>query len=111
MNLSRSLQPATGDFLITNIVTAVAETRGVDPLDLPPLYDAINSDALERMFSSPITPAPPSPSHVRFTYEGCEVVVHTDGEVSVTPVEESDTVTSGTRGLQRDRDEQQAAAE
>lgn len=34
------------------IVTAIAETEGVDPLEMDPLYDVLDPDALDGLFGS-----------------------------------------------------------
>jgi len=71
------------------VVNTVAEAKGVDPLDLEPLYSAVDPDALNRLFR----PTPGTPSTTRelqFSLAGCLVVVHGDGEVVVTPPEETD---------------------
>lgn len=65
------------------IVTAVAEAKGVDPLDLEPLYTDIDADALNQLFR-PSVGSPPTSMEVRFPMAGCQVVVHADGEVVVT---------------------------
>ena len=64
------------------VVTSVAEAKGVDPLELEPLYDVVDPDALDTIFNS--TDASSS-MELSFTMAGCEVVVCGDGEVNVTP--------------------------
>lgn len=59
------------------VVEAVAETTGTDPLELPPLYDAIDPDALD------VLVADGGQSHVEFAYDGHEIAVHEDGAVAV----------------------------
>ena len=66
------------------VVTAVAEAKGVDPLDLDPLYTVLDPDALNRVFH-PTAGSPPTSMELRFSMAGCQVVVHGDGEVIVTP--------------------------
>lgn len=82
------------DTLAVTIVTATAQLKDVDALDLPPLSDVINPEALDRVFARPDR-APVSstasergsmrPSHatVRFRYAACEVTVWADGTVIV----------------------------
>ena len=36
--------------ITTRVVEAVAAEEGVDPLDLPPLSDVVDTDALDRLF-------------------------------------------------------------
>ncbi|PSP97408.1 hypothetical protein BRC94_10275 [Halobacteriales archaeon QS_5_70_17] len=65
------------------IAAAVAETKGVAPESLPPLYESIDPDALERLFA----PCNDGTSRARgravFPVAGCEVTVRYDGAVSV----------------------------
>lgn len=71
------------------VVTAVAQATGVDPLDLDPLYNVVDPDALNRIFDSTGTSSPAS-VELSFTMAGCQVVVRGDGEVVVTPGAEAD---------------------
>lgn len=71
------------------VVTAVAEAKGVDPLDLEPLYNVVDPDALNAMYR-PSGSAPSTDVEVSFSMAGCEVVVHADGEVVVTPATEDE---------------------
>lgn len=71
------------------VVTAVAEAKGVDPLDLDPLYTVIDPDALNRMFR-PSVGSPPTSMELRFSMADCHVVVHGDGEVAVTQPSETE---------------------
>lgn len=48
--VSRPELPETSE-LVTEIVYAVSERLDTDPLDLPPLHDTIDGDALDAMFS------------------------------------------------------------
>ncbi|ARS88308.1 HalOD1 output domain-containing protein [Natrarchaeobaculum aegyptiacum] len=66
------------------IVEAVAEREGVDVTEIePPAYDplyaVVNPEALDRLVGSPDAPG----VHVRFEYEGYDVVVSPDGRVWV----------------------------
>lgn len=66
------------------VVTAVAEAKGVDPLDLDPLYTVVDPDALNDMFR-PTVGSTPSSVELQFSMAGCQVVVRGNGEVVVTP--------------------------
>lgn len=59
------------------IVETVATTKSVDPLDLPPLYDSIDPEALEKLVDRM------DEGEVVFTYAGTEVTVTEDGSVDV----------------------------
>ena len=74
----------TSDEISETVVTTVAEAKGVDPLDLEPLYAVVDPDALNRMFAS-ARRAESSSLELEFSVAGCQVVVHGDGEVAVTP--------------------------
>lgn len=63
------------------VVRVVADETGVDPLDLPPLYDTIDTDALNAAVDGLES------GSVRFDYAGLSVTVGGDG--SVTTSEES----------------------
>lgn len=72
-----------GDITET-VVTAVAEATGVEPLELEPLYTVVDPDALNRLFAPSSSGRSPF-VEICFSMAGCEVVVHCDGEVVVTP--------------------------
>ena len=58
------------------VVLTVAKARGIDPLKLEPLYEAIDPDALDKLANQPAQLVT-----IRFTFAGCDVTVHCDGEV------------------------------
>lgn len=62
------------------VVSAVAEVKGSDPVELPPLYEAINPEALNDLFTS----RPESAiKMITFQYAGYDIVVRGDGEVQI----------------------------
>lgn len=63
------------------VVERVAEAEGVDPLDLDPLYEAIDPDALDKLCGGADYDARSS-ARIVFDYNGYTVVV--DGPDSVT---------------------------
>lgn len=66
------------------VVAAVAARERIDPFEIDqPLYDTIDPEALDALFHSH-----PTQGHVKFTYYGYKVTVHSDGEISLQPVEE-----------------------
>ncbi|MFB6155133.1 MAG: HalOD1 output domain-containing protein, partial [Haloferacaceae archaeon] len=75
---------ATKDDLIMTIVEAVSRLQGVSSRELTPLVEAINPDALERLFSDSLRGDARESGYVTFPYAGCQVTVHADGEVVVT---------------------------
>ena len=70
------------------VVLAVAEATGEDAMELPPLYDAIDPDALNKLFSGALG-AERRDGSVEFAYAGCDVSVRADGRVTVVPGAES----------------------
>lgn len=63
--------------ITTRVVRAVAAEEGVDPLDLPPLSDVVDPDALDRLFdpSRCGTATEDGTCEVWFSYAGWEVHV------------------------------------
>lgn len=71
------------DSVSSRIVWSVAAEMGVDPTTLPPLYEAIDPDALEVLFGNGTSIAPQRPGcELRFPYAGREIHVR-EGHVTV----------------------------
>ena len=68
------------------VVSAVAEVEDSDPVDLPPLYNAINPEALNNLFTSESGSAV---DQIAFQYAGYSIVVRGSGEVQVRPATEA----------------------
>jgi hypothetical protein len=64
------------------IIDALAEAAGVDPLELPPLYEFVDSDALDSMFEEH-NGAIDSNALLSFQNENWNVFVRADGRVRV----------------------------
>lgn len=73
------------------IVTAVADRRGVEPIELPPLYEWIDPDSLAALFA-PTRTGGPRRGRIEFVYDGHRIVVAVDDEFALaidgTPVAE-----------------------
>ncbi|WP_423750887.1 HalOD1 output domain-containing protein [Salinirarus marinus] len=69
----------------TAVVRAVAAARDVDPLDVSPLNDVVDPDALNALFESKIDGTPRDGGTVQFTLDGCAVTVDQTGDVVVRP--------------------------
>ena len=74
--------------LVTDLAVAVAEAKGVDPLDheqLPPLYEHVDPASLERTLfrGGGSTTASASLRHASFLYLRFKVVVAADGWIAV----------------------------
>ena len=76
---------ADTDPISQTVVLAVAEATGDDPMELPPLYDTIDPDALNKLFGDRIDGAERLGGSFEFSYAGCEVTVRADGTVDVVP--------------------------
>ncbi|MCO8265841.1 MULTISPECIES: HalOD1 output domain-containing protein [unclassified Haloferax] len=81
------------DTLAVTVVTATAQLTDVDAVDLPPLSETIDPDALCQLFA-PLARAPatdggtrgsvvPSRGRIGFRYAACDVTVWADGTVIV----------------------------
>lgn len=68
------------------LVTAVADCTETAVNELPPLYRAINPDALEALFQpSPTWTNRPANGVLRFDYAGCVVRIAAAGELTLAP--------------------------
>jgi len=95
--------PSTFSHVCHTVVSDVAAAIGTEPEDLqPPLYDVIDTEALEQLFHRPEkNPQDPS-GHITFDYVGCRVTVRSNGRVRVVPPEEA-TVPSSTTPRERNQ--------
>lgn len=76
----------SGDFSITEtVVEEVADAEEVGPLELPPLHDSIDPDALESLLSGRASGDHSAAIEVKFMYCGYAVTVASDGTVEVIP--------------------------
>ena len=79
----------TTDALTQTIVLELSAVTGVDPLDLPPLYDAVDLDALKTLVEGC------DDAEVQFSAVDCDVTVRGPNDVNVTPAGERATATAG----------------
>lgn len=106
--LGDTIQATANDEAISQrVVEAVADARGVDPLDLPPLYDSIDPDALDALFDHADSGL--SITELRFELEGCEVLVRGSGEIVVTPF--GDDIATDEGASQTDRNASRGSVE
>ncbi len=68
------------------VVSVVADAEDVDSVELPPLYDAIDPEALNGLFTSR---SESSVGKVEFQYAGYDVVVRGTGEVEVQSIHQA----------------------
>jgi len=75
---------SSDDSVSNTIIEVVAEADGVEPTELPPLYDAVEPDALDMVFSSP-KPSTTRTGIFQFPYAGFVVTVRSkDNTILVT---------------------------
>lgn len=69
----------------TRIINAVAETKGVTPLELESLAPLFDPDVLDK-FVTTLADTPQATGTLEVAYDGCLVCIDGDGEISVTEV-------------------------
>ncbi|WP_254530451.1 HalOD1 output domain-containing protein [Natrinema gelatinilyticum] len=62
--------------LSTRVIETVAEREGVAPTNLPPLYEVIEPEALDSIFTA-------GRGHLVFPYYGYKITVSGDGRLEV----------------------------
>lgn len=68
------------------IVSAISSITGTDPVKIdPPLNEAIDPDALDRLFDDRPGGLPREGGHLVFYLGGCRVTVYSDGELVIDP--------------------------
>ena len=70
------------DSISTRVVMAVAEQKGVEHTDLPPLYSVIDSEALDALFERRLSRDEHPACEIQFSYAGEEVHVR-NGHITV----------------------------
>ncbi|USZ71800.1 HalOD1 output domain-containing protein [Natronosalvus halobius] len=70
------------------VVNAVARKEGIDPIDLEPLYHAIDPESLDRLFSVEAAADDRAADELTFTFAGYRVTVSADGSVDVATISE-----------------------
>ena len=74
------------------IVDCVAKREHTDPLELPPLYDAVDPDALDDLFASGRQNGMTQSGRIEFQYNGYTVIVEFDSGPEITVKEEPELV-------------------
>lgn len=65
------------------VIRAVANHAGQDPVDLPPLYEVVEPEALDKLFESLPNGVARDGGEVAFAYAGYRVTVSFDRTVNV----------------------------
>lgn len=79
--------PSSVRDLSTVLVQALADVKGVDPIEIPRLNDVVDPDAMNAIFRAKPDGTPREGGRLAFTLSGAEVVVHGDGRIQITPAE------------------------
>lgn len=93
MLLSVDRSDATGGQSVSfDVIAAVAEREGIDPVDLEPpeydaLYEVVNPEALDSLFGTRENGRQRPTGRVEFPFCGYHVVVTSDGEIEVSDLE------------------------
>lgn len=67
-----------------HVIEAVADADDVDPASLePPLYDVVDTNALDRLFEPTASETTARRGQVSFRYRGYEITVHSSGRVDL----------------------------
>ncbi|NHN58300.1 MULTISPECIES: HalOD1 output domain-containing protein [Halorussus] len=70
------------------LVRAVAAVDDADPIDLPVLAEAVDPEALDRLFGRRPDGAPrDTDGRIRFEYSGHRILVASDGTIAIDPCE------------------------
>ena len=81
--------PDPGESICSTIVNQIAVHEGIEPLELPPLYDSVDPDALNDVFT-PTKTGVSRTGTISFSYCGYSIVVDVDDEAVTSIVEESE---------------------
>lgn len=70
--------------LTAAIVYAVADAKGIDPLDLDAnLYDVVDISAIDSPFGTPVSENPKVRGSLEFEFAGSRVFVTSDGSIQI----------------------------
>lgn len=73
------------DTLGETVITSVAAVTKADPLELEPLYEIVDPDALEQLFTRRGSASRAAGDRIELTYGGCDVTVYRDGHIVIRP--------------------------
>jgi hypothetical protein len=82
MTLGTELTPQESQSATEAVLDAIADELDADLLDLEPLHDAVDPDALESIFDD-TSSATRNAGRVTFESNGCAVTVAAEGTVTV----------------------------
>lgn len=59
------------------VVRAIAQAKGIDPLEMPTLYEILDPDALDELFKGHTL------RYIQFSYDGYDVIVESNGRITI----------------------------
>jgi hypothetical protein len=72
--------------LSISVVETVGSVTGMEPLEMDPLHEVIDPDALNQLFEDSLgLQHSSSDRHVQLQYMGCTVTVYANGRMTVSP--------------------------
>ena len=83
---------STSESVCAAVIATVAAVSETTPTELPSLYSVIDADAVEALVESTVAGPPNGDVHVSFTFNECDVTVHTYGIIAVQPSQEDASV-------------------
>lgn len=93
--MTAMLQPDDGP-VSQHVVEKVAEVTETDPADLEPLFNTVDPDCLNTLFSDVQSASSRNEGHVAFPVADCQVVIWADGRVEVAQNDDDPAVASNT---------------
>lgn len=98
MNPNGTPEPETP--VSQRVVEQVAEAKNTSPLDVTPLFDCVDPDALDRLFRDGPGSTVRDQGRITFPMAGCEVTVWADGTVEAAVLGGADGATASIRNVQ-----------
>lgn len=87
MGTTGEAEPPKAQSVTFAVVELIAELEDVHPIELTPLHDAIDTDALNALFDE----SESATRQIVFRYHGYEIVVEQAEQVQATPLEDNGT--------------------
>ena len=74
----------------TVIAETIANHKGVDPVDIEPLYTTIDPEALDALFAPRNDGTARTAGRITFTHAGYEITVNSDRTATVEPIDDEE---------------------
>lgn len=103
MSQSQSIrQPAQNESITNVVVDAIADYKDANPVEIPPLYRAIDPDALNSLFGNSPLGGNRFDGRITFELAECEVEVRSDRTVTVSALDVEPPSPEGSATAQAD---------